>query len=653
MQIRRNFRSNPQPNRLPQATAKARRLGRFTSDSRQSLVAVFQERTRIFFEQFSSGKVYEAAGTARDTLAMIDQEMDGDAAFYLPAHSQWVDILLAIGQVRQAKAWVAQTHARYAPRLPAQSPLLAILYCDEAKAHFFSGEFLESARKAKIAAEIFCKCSDGFQALAPRALSRLSETQLVLGNLQEAEANIRLAIALAEKSPAPGVSRENCCLFILVRILVRQKEYRKAHDCLIESAKNNPHLERDRPLFFYEWLTYYGVTLHGLQHLEEAKTVFERALNLRQNVQGENTTSTLFVLGKLVQIAIQENQWERAEELQSRVVEISLRVHGPDSFQISTSLHNLAKLQARNGRALSSETESRAQEIEVKFIDGAVQKFRRGSLSELALFDMVHFAKPGNLFHFCTGFFVDFAEVEKFCPDPQATRLQQYEAIERHLAKTMTAQNVIAGQMLRYSTLGIYQSDADSQAVPQVVAVFMFVCTPAGKQKSPEALRGIFINLASQLFEQEVRPALPLYSEVKVFQSYMASAVDPFFARERRLYVQKDLCPGALSSFVWFSAESLGLAGTPETSSEDVQERVIEAVGRKMVGLQDDLLLRRPNLEVLFLPLSVTQEREGGFIPLGVMLSLTVAAKGTLLDRDPVLARARALYDRFIAGGEG
>lgn len=179
MHIRRNIGTRTQSISRLLATPKRRLTARFFSGHQQTLVALLQERTEAFFNNFLSGKVYEAAGVAKDTLELVDRDFHGDAAFYLPAHSQWVDILLTLGQVQQAKCSVEKVHARYAGRLPEGGPLQAILFCDEAKIHFFSGEFLEAARKAKIAAEIFCNRQDGFRDLAPRALSRLSESQLI------------------------------------------------------------------------------------------------------------------------------------------------------------------------------------------------------------------------------------------------------------------------------------------------------------------------------------------------------------------------------------------------------------------------------------------------------------------------------------------
>ena len=648
MHIRRNIGTRTQSISRLLATPKRRLTARFFSGHQQTLVALLQERTEAFFNNFLSGKVYEAAGVAKDTLELVDRDFHGDAAFYLPAHSQWVDILLTLGQVQQAKCSVEKVHARYAGRLPEGGPLQAILFCDEAKIHFFSGEFLEAARKAKIAAEIFCNRQDGFRDLAPRALSRLSESQLVLGKFGEAEANIRLAIRLSKISSDGRGARENCYLFILVRILFRQGRHREAHDCLVQHATANPEIEKNRPLYFYEWLTHYGIALHGMQHLDEAKATFSRALEMRQGIQGENTTGTLFLLGKLVQIAMQQNQWEKAEELQTQAVRVSLKVHGPESFQVSTSLKNLARLLGKNGKGdLAAQTEVQGQAVENKFMEQTVQKFQDRTLFEIALFNVRHVVKRSPLFQFCAAFFVDFANIEKFCPDPKADRQQQFLAIEKHLSDAMVVQNVIAAQVLNFATMGIYHSDTDAKAAPVVVAVFMFVCTSEGRKKNAETLKGTFIHLASELYEDEVRPALPLYTGVKKLQAHLASEADPFFARHGRLYTQKDICPGSLTSFVWLPVASLGLESVLKNSADEVQAEVIAALGRKMVLLQDELLLHRDNLEYTFLPLSITQEGSDGFLAQGVLLSLTVAAKGTPVDKDAILKRAAELYPRL------
>ena len=91
-------------------------------------------------------------------------------------------------------------------------------------------------------------------------------------------------------------------------------------------------------------------TYLGLGLYEDARTHFERALELRRRVLGAQNPGTLNTVSRLGDTAFLQGKYPEAEPLLSQTLEMERRVLGPEHPDTLSSMNNLAEVYRREGK---------------------------------------------------------------------------------------------------------------------------------------------------------------------------------------------------------------------------------------------------------------------------------------------------------------
>ena len=128
-----------------------------------------------------------------------------------------------------------------------------------------------------------------------------------------------------------------------------------------------------------------GYYLHHQGRYEEAKPLYNRALEIRERVLGPDHPETATSLNNLAALYYNQGWYEEAEPLYKRALEIVKWVLGPDHPDMATSLNNLASLYNNQGRYEEAEPlYKRALEI-VERVLGPEHPDTATSLNNLAI----------------------------------------------------------------------------------------------------------------------------------------------------------------------------------------------------------------------------------------------------------------------------